>query len=146
MSFAANGIYTAPAAATDAFPGKVIASADWNAIFVDIQTALSKLGPQSWVNVPTVISGSGSFTASPSVATYFIEASVPTLTIPLSSTRSYPLKVAGAATGIFSSHHMVVAPTSPDTLSGQTGLTLTADYQIITLYPLVSGGYIVGFN
>jgi hypothetical protein len=36
-------IYTAPAAATDAYPGKVIASADWNAIFTDLQTALNQL-------------------------------------------------------------------------------------------------------
>jgi hypothetical protein len=38
-----TGVYSPPAAATDAFAGKVIASADWNAIFTDISSGLTTL-------------------------------------------------------------------------------------------------------
>lgn len=44
MGFADNGVYTAPAGATNAIPGAVIASATWNSIHTDLQTALTALG------------------------------------------------------------------------------------------------------
>src|SRR5882672_10237538 len=41
MPWSAAGTYTAPAAATSAFAGKVLTSADWNAIFTDLVTGLN---------------------------------------------------------------------------------------------------------
>lgn len=41
MPWSAAGTYTAPAAATSAFAGKVLASSDWNAIFNDLVTGLN---------------------------------------------------------------------------------------------------------
>lgn len=41
MPWSAAGTYTAPAAATGAFAGKVLASSDWNAIFTDLVTGLN---------------------------------------------------------------------------------------------------------
>lgn len=38
-----TGVYTPPAAAENAFPGKVIASADWNAIFTDLSSAMTSV-------------------------------------------------------------------------------------------------------
>lgn len=38
---AVTGIYTAPAAATNAVAGKIIASADWNTIFADLAIGLN---------------------------------------------------------------------------------------------------------
>jgi hypothetical protein len=146
MPFSSGGIYTPPAAAEDAFPGKVIASADWNSIFTDISSGLTTVGQQSWTNIPTVISSPGNFTVNTTQAVIFIQATVGTITLPLSSTRSYPLKIMGAAAGYFGTHNSIVIPTSPDTLSGLGTLTLSANYQVATFYPLASGGYIVSFG
>lgn len=44
MGFADNGAYTIPAGATTATPGSVIASATWNSIHTDLQSALTTLG------------------------------------------------------------------------------------------------------
>lgn len=41
MPYSSSGAYTAATGATTAFSGQVIASATWNAIFTDLQTALS---------------------------------------------------------------------------------------------------------
>lgn len=42
MPWSATGTYTAPAAATGAFAGKVLTSADWNAVFTDIVSGISR--------------------------------------------------------------------------------------------------------
>lgn len=44
MAFSNNGVFTMPTGATDAFPGKVIASTDWNTVHTQIQAALTALG------------------------------------------------------------------------------------------------------
>lgn len=44
MPFAADGTYTPPNGAENAFAGQTIASATWNAIFTDLSTALTLLG------------------------------------------------------------------------------------------------------
>lgn len=75
----ATGIYTPPEGAEDAFPGKIIASATWNAIFTDIAAALTSLGTMG-LSEPTIKTTVGPFTvttetyialnkASPSVTT-----------------------------------------------------------------------------
>ena len=43
MGFASNGVYTPATGAENAYPGKVIASATWNAVFSDIANALTDL-------------------------------------------------------------------------------------------------------
>ena len=48
MTWSNKWLYTPPAAATDAFAGKVIASADWNSVFTDISNGLTQIG-QQWV-------------------------------------------------------------------------------------------------
>lgn len=44
MAFNDNGVFTMPTGATDAFPGKVISSTDWNNINTQVQAALTSLG------------------------------------------------------------------------------------------------------
>lgn len=55
MAFDANGVFTMPAGATTATPGAVIASATWNSIHGEIQTALTDLGQ----GCPYTLSASG---------------------------------------------------------------------------------------
>lgn len=55
MAFADNGAYTAASGATTATPGAVIASATWNSIFTDMQTAFTTLGQ----GCPFVLGSSG---------------------------------------------------------------------------------------
>lgn len=56
MGFAADGTYTPPNGAENAFAGQTIASATWNAIFTDLSTALTLLGkgPLPVVNAGTL--------------------------------------------------------------------------------------------
>ena len=60
MPFDDTGTYTPPSGAEDAFPGQVIASATWNAIFTDISTALTLLG-QLGLLEPTIETTAGPF-------------------------------------------------------------------------------------
>lgn len=145
MPFNSGGVYTPPNGAENAFPGQVIASATWNSIHTDMSTALTSLGEQNYTNVPRVISSAGNNTVNTTDAYIFIQANVPSLTLPLSSSKPFPVKIMGASAGIFGSDPMVILPTSPDTISGQGTLTLNANYQVATFYPLASGGYIVSF-
>ena len=146
MPFNSQGIYSPASGATTAFPGQVIASATWNGINADYTTALTSLGERSWVNGPRVISSPGSFTIVTTDTNIFVQTSAPTITLPLSSTKTSPVRVMGAATSIFSGHNSVIVTTSSDKLSGQSTMTLTLDYQIATFYPLPSGGYVVSYG
>jgi hypothetical protein len=142
----ATGVYTAPAAATDAFPGKVIASADWNSIFTDIQNGITSLGQQNWTQNPRVINVVGSFNVATTDAVIFVQASAPTITLPLSSTKPFPVRIIGAMTGIFGTNNSSVVPTSTDKISGLTTVLLNVDFQMATFYPLASGGYVVSYS
>lgn len=146
MPFDSQGNFTLPAAATDAFAGKVIASADWNSIFTSEIAGMTILGQMNWTNGPRVISASGNFSVATTDAFIFVKASAPTITLPLSSTKTCPVKILGGATGIFSSHNSAVVPTGSDTISGLTTLLLNVDYQVATFYPLSSGGYVATFG
>jgi hypothetical protein len=145
MPFGPNGVYTPPAAAENAFPGKVIASADWNNIFTDISNALTSLGQQNWTQNPRVINVVGNFTVATTDSVIFVQASAPTITLPLSNTKPYPVRIIGAATGIFGTNNSSVIPTGSDKISGLTAVPLTVDFQMATFYPLASGGYVVAF-
>lgn len=59
----ATGIFTPPSGAENAFAGKLIESATWNAIFTDIASALTQVG-QSSLSIPTIVTGAGPFTIS----------------------------------------------------------------------------------
>ena len=62
------GVYTIPAGATTAFAGQVIASATWNSIFSDLQTALNQIGlPGATGTTPIVVSTSITATDNPIV-------------------------------------------------------------------------------
>lgn len=143
MPFDATGTYTPPTGAENAFPGKIIASATWNAIFIDIAAALTLLGQQSPVQAPRVITSTGNITVAATDFVIEIQASVPQIQLPASSLKSYPVRIIGAATGIFSSHNSQILPSGGQTLSGAASLTLTTDYQTVELYPLSTGGYLV---
>jgi hypothetical protein len=146
VPFSPAGIYSPPAAATDAFPGKVIASADWNSVFIDISDALTALGKQNWTQAPRVINVTGTITVATTDSVLLIQASVPTIRLPASSTKPFPVKILGAATGIFSTHNSIVMPTGLETISGQASVSLNVDYQVATFYPLPTGGYVVVFG
>src|SRR5262245_5853950 len=111
MPFGPNGQYTPPAAAENAFPGKVIASADWNQIFTDISAALTSLGQQNWTQIPRVINSVGNFSVNPTDAVIFVQASAPTITLPACATKPFPVKIIGALAGIFGTHNSAVVPT-----------------------------------
>ena len=136
-----TGVYTAPAAATDAFAGKVIASADWNAIFTDIQTALTQLGQKQIVFSPRIITTVGAITVAVTDLIILIGANVSTITLPASVTKINPVTIIGNAAGIFSVHNSTITPNGAETIDGLATLVLTADYQSITLYPLAAGGW-----
>ncbi len=63
MPYDSLGVYTPPDGAENAFPGKVIASAAWNAIFTDIAAALTLLGQGGGaLTEPTIKTAAGPFT------------------------------------------------------------------------------------
>ena len=136
-----TGVYTAPAAATDAFAGKVIASADWNAIFTDIASALTQLGQKQIIFLPRIISGSGNITVATTDLTILIGASVPVINLPASATKLNPVTIIGNASGIFSTHNSTVTPNGAETIDGLSTVVLNNDYQAITLFPLAAGGW-----
>lgn len=145
MPFASNGVYTPPTGAENAVPGQIIASATWNTIHTDISTALTQLGEQNWTQTPRVISSPGSFTVQTTDAFIFVQASAPTITLPASSTKLFPVKIMGASGTIFSGFNSVLLPTGGDKISGESAATLTVAYQVATLFPLASGGYIISY-
>jgi len=62
MPFNPDGSFSPVAGAVDAFPGQVIASATWNSINEDYDTALTLLGQGGLAVAPRVITISGTVT------------------------------------------------------------------------------------
>jgi len=145
MPFGSNGVFTPLPAATNAFPGKIIASSDWNAIFTDIAAALTTLGQLSYVQAPRVVNVVGNFTVNATDTFVMVMASAPTITLPPGASKQGPVKIIGAIAGIFGSHNSSVVPTGLETISGNTSIVLSADFQIATFYPIASGGYVVSY-
>ena len=144
MSFnPTTGIYTPPNGATNAFPGEVIASATWNAIFTDISAALTQLGQQQIVQSPRVISATGNFTVGVTDRIILVEAAASTIFLPAGATKLNPVTIIGDAGTIFGSNNAVLLPNGSETISSLARLTLTGNYQSITLLPLAAGGYLV---
>jgi len=61
MPFDNSGTFTPPDGAENAFPGKIITSVTWNAIFTDLASALTLLG-QQLLSEPTIKTTAGPFT------------------------------------------------------------------------------------
>lgn len=142
MPFAADGTYTPPTGAENAAAGNVIRSATWNSIFTDISTALTQLGKGNFFATPRT-AGAGSFTVAAADAVILVTASAPTITFPLAATKTCPVKIFGAAAGIFGTSKSVVLFSGGETVSGLTSFTLGVNYQAVAFYP-VTGGYILG--
>lgn len=89
MPFDSTGTFEPPAGAENAFPGKVIESAVWNAVFTDISAALTLLG-QMLLSVGTIKTTAGPFTIT--TETFIIlnkgAPSVTGITLPAVATRS----------------------------------------------------------
>jgi hypothetical protein len=144
MPFDNKGNYTPAAGSENATPGAVIRSATWNAIFTDLQTALTTLGNMVYTQNARSISVSGAVTITATDSLVEITVSVSVINLPASSLKLWPVRIAGNAAGVFSTKNSVITPNGTDKLSGQNNLTLTVDYQTVNLIPLPTGGWIVG--
>lgn len=140
MPYNDQGQYTPPDGAENAFPGKLIESAVWNAIFTDIAEALTLVGQLSVNNAPVIKTTAGPFTITDE--TYIVlnkgAPSATTINLPLASARSgQSLRVldwAGNAGDITISPHVgdtIEAQSSWIISSGGAGLGGK-----ITLYPV----------
>ena len=139
-----TGVYTPPNGAENAFPGQVIASATWNAIFTDIATALTQLGQRQITFLPRIISAPvASITVAVGDSIILIGAAVTTIDLPASATKLNPVTIVGNASGIFSSNNSTLIPNGTEKIDGLSTLTMTQDYQSITLLPLAAGGWLV---
>ncbi len=144
MSFnPSTGVYTPPNGAENAFPGEVIASATWNAIFTDISNALTQLGQQQLVYSPRIISTPGTFTVAVNDRVILVEASAGTIVFPASATKVNPVTIIGGASTIFGSANAILLPNGAEKIDGLASVTLTGNYQSITLLPLAAGGWLV---
>ena len=142
MPFDADGIFTLDVAATTAFPGKVLASADWNTIFGQIISGMAQLGKGQIVRSPRIISAP---TATVTVAVddliLLIGAAVTNINLPASATKTSPIYIIGNAAGIFSISNANVNPNGAELIDGLAVVVLSNDFQALTLYPLVAGGW-----
>ena len=136
-------MYTPPNGATNAFPGQIIASATWNAIFTDIANALTQVGQQQLVYLPRIISTPGTFTVAVNDRIILVEASAGTIVLPASATKVNPVTIIGGSSTIFGSNNAILLPNGIETVDGLSSVTLTGNYQSITLLPLAAGGWLV---
>jgi len=137
-----TGVYTPPNGAENAFPGEIIASATWNAIFTDIATALTQVGQQQVTQLPRSVTVPGNISIATTDRIVLIQANVGTITLPASATKLNPVTIVGNAAGIFSTYNALINPNGAEKIDGLNNLTLSGDYQSITLLPLASGGWV----
>lgn len=138
----ATGIYSPPTGAENAFAGKVIASATWNAIFTDIAAALTELGQSQIILTPRSIVAPGDITVAITDRIILIGASVPNINLPASATKLSPVTIIGNAAGFFSVHNSTLVPNGAETIDGLApNPVLTGDFQSMTLLPLAAGGW-----
>ena len=141
MPFAANGQFTPVTGATTATPGAVIFSATWNSINADYSLALTQLGQKTFLPTPrTVVSGS--FTVNTGDTAILVQGNSPTISLPLSSTKTGVCWIMGATSTVFGSNAAKLITISPDLINGVGTITATTNFQVVVLYPLSSGGYI----
>lgn len=139
-----TGIYTPPLGAENAMPGEVIRSATWNSIFTDIATALTQLAQKQLIQQPTIISNSSGYLVSTIDTLILVIGNTPGITLPDSTSKTSPVTIVGAATGIFSANNMTLFTQNSQLIDGLASgsIVLTTDYQSITLVPLASGGWV----
>ncbi len=142
MPYDNTGTFSPVLGAENAVPGKIIASATWNAIFTDIALALTQLGQGQLVNIPRKIVASGDITVGNTDNLILIQASVANINLPLAANKTSPVTIIGNATGIFGSHPSSVKPNGTETIDGVNLPTvLNQNYGSITLFP-VTGGWV----
>lgn len=139
----ATGVYTPPNGAENAFPGEVIASATWNAVFTDIAAALTQLGQSQIIITPRTISSSGNFTVSVGDRIILVQVSTPSIFLPSGSVKLCPVTIIGDSGSVFGSNNAVLVPSGSEKIDNLSSVTLTGNYQAITLLPLTGGGYLV---
>ena len=140
MPYAATGIYTPVTGAENAAPGQVIRSATWNSIFTDLSSALTQVGQQTWLQTPRVIAVSGSFSVAIGDVFVFVNVPTPSITLPLASLKTSPVKLIGGNGTMFGSNHAVVVPSPGDIINGVSAFTLSTNYGIATFFPIPGGG------
>lgn len=138
-----TGVFTPPNGAENAFPGQVIASATWNAVFTDISNALTQLGQQQIVFNPRIIGSPGNITVGVNDRIILIEASVPSIILPAAATKVNPVTIIGGGSTIFGSNTAILIPSGGELISGLSRTTLVSNYQSITLLPLAAGGWLM---
>jgi hypothetical protein len=138
-----TGVFTPPNGATNAFPGQIIASATWNAIFTDIANALTQVGQQQTVYAPRVITTAAAFTVGAIDRVILVDQAVGTIFLPSSATKLSPVTIIGNAPSVFGSGNAVLQPNGTETIDGLSSVTLTGNYQSVTLLPLSGGGWLV---
>lgn len=144
MPFDTTGTYTPPLGSENAAPGQIIRSATWNSIFTDIANALTQLGQGQFVQNPRIITSVGSILVAAADTLILIQASVPTITLPNSTTKISSVTIIGNAAGIFSSNNSTIATTAAQTVDGLASgvMVLATDYQSVTFIPLAAGGWV----
>ena len=142
MPYNADGTFTPVPGAITAQAGDVIRSSTWDNINTDYQVSFTTLGRQI-VQAARVISAAGNLQITTTDSRVIIQAGAPVINLPASSTRTFPVTIMGGAVGIFSANPSVLTPNGTETISGQATVTLSSDFQVITLWPLPSGGYLI---
>ncbi len=142
MPFDAFGVFTNVAGATTAQAGDVIRSATWDNIHTDYAQAFTQLGQQS-IQAPRYVTAAGNVQVTVNDSVVVIQAAAAIINLPAGATRTAPVTIVGGAVGIFSASNSVITPVGGDTISGLATVTLTSDYQSITLLPLTAGGYLI---
>jgi len=139
-----TGVYSPPNGAENAFPGEVIASATWNAIFTDIAAALTQLGQQQIVYNPRVVTATGAFTVNANDRIILVEAYAGNIFLPAASAKVNPVTIIGNASTVFAGGNTTLVPFGSEKIDGQaSNPVLSQDYQSITLLPLSTGGWLI---
>lgn len=140
MPFNSSGIYTASAGATTAAVGDIIKSAIWNAIFVDISSALTLLGEQLY-GTTSVVATPYVPAATDTLALINVAGAV-VVNLPTAASRSgYPIKIKDVS-GNASTNNITINKNSTDTIEGLTSIVISADYGGYYLMP-ITGGWII---
>lgn len=140
MPFNPDGTFTLPTGATNAFAGQTIASATWDAIFTDIQTALGhNLGIRSFVartvNFNPSVATDNPITVSLTTSRYLLEKIVltnATGTLTTAVVGLYTAASGGGVTLVLSTQPNVTTGTN-DTAGNLTTLTICTTLSVTNM-------------
>ena|SRR5882672_515405 len=142
MPFNISGIYTPPSGAESAFPGQVIASATWNAIFTDISSALSLLG-EVFLAEPTIKTTAGPFVVTNELM-YILNKAAPSITaitLPAVATRNQQWLMIVDWGG--NAGDITLTPAGGQTIQGQATWIIGSGGKIILVPSTSLSGWIV---